>query len=198
MDAHFSVRSSEPWTIIGTGALYMNAERSSAPEGAVRFVVDHRTMLKAYIRAIIRDPALAEDTFSDVTLAVLTSWERYDPSRPFESWARGIARRVALSNLRRESRQPYLLVEDVLEAVAQEIDEMGGEAKLESRKEALHGCLQRLAPPHRQLIEYRYFENRSYGEISGLVGKTVGNLYVIFNRLHKLLSTCIERESRHL
>lgn len=170
----------------------MTTDCSTAPDDAVRQVLAHRTMLKAYIRAIVRHPTLAEDTFSDVTLAIINSWHRYDPNRPFETWARGVARRVSLANLRKEAKQPCPLDEEVLELLGQELDAIGNEPALEQRKEALKNCVESLSPKHRQLIEFRYFENRSYQEISGLVGKTVGTLYVVFNRLHKLLSACIE------
>src|SRR5262245_1082535 len=122
----------------------MIREFASANEEAVRLVLAHRTMLKAYIRFHIRDATLAEDTLADVTLAILDSWDRFDHSRPFEPWARGIARRIALTNLRNESRQPCLLDEDVLETVAQEIDEMGDESHLATRKEALQKCFHKL------------------------------------------------------
>jgi hypothetical protein len=56
------------------------------------------------VHAIVRDPFLAEDTFSDVTLEIARSWDRFDPTRPFEPWARGLARRVALANLRKHNR----------------------------------------------------------------------------------------------
>ena len=192
----YSVRFFNLPTILNVGSRNMTTECTPASEEAVRLVLAHRTMLNGYIRGMIHDPTLAEDAFSDVTLAILRSWDRYDPTRSFEAWARGVARRVAFSNLRRESRQPCLLDQEVLELIALEIDAMGTEATLDSRKEMLHGCVQRLPPRHQQLIQFRYFENRSYPEISALVGKSVGSLYVIFNRVHKALSTCIERESR--
>jgi hypothetical protein len=49
-------------------------------------------MLKACVQAIVRNPTLAEDTFSDVTLEIVRSWERFDQARPFEPWARGVGR----------------------------------------------------------------------------------------------------------
>ena len=45
----------------------------------------------------------------------------------------------------------------------------------------------------RQLIRLRYFENRSYKEISESIAWTVEALYVAFNRIHKALSECVQR-----
>src|SRR4051812_32402992 len=78
-------------------------------------VLAHRTMLKAYILAIVRDTHLAEDTLSDATLAIVHSWNRFDKDQPFAPWARGIARRVALANLRKFRRPMVEVDDDVLE-----------------------------------------------------------------------------------
>lgn len=102
-------------------------------------------MLKAYIRAIVQDTLLAEDTLSDVILEIGRAWERFDRSRPVELWARGIVRRVALANLRKQGRQPVLLDEEVLEQIGETLDKAGDETQLEFRKEVLHRCLQRLS-----------------------------------------------------
>src|SRR5512136_2154643 len=77
-------------------------------------VLAHRTMLKAYILAIVHDPHLAEDTLSDTTLAIARSWEKFDRRLSFAPWARGIARRVALANLRKGSRLVAALDDDVM------------------------------------------------------------------------------------
>jgi RNA polymerase sigma-70 factor (ECF subfamily) len=167
-------------------------------EAAFRFVMAHRTMLKAYVTAIVHDPILAEDTFSDVTLQIVRSWENFDQSKPFPPWARGLARRVALANLRREGRRPLVLEDSVLEDVAEQLDQAGSESQLEEYKEALHRCLDRLPERNRRLIRLRYFENHSYQAMSQSVNKSVGALYVIFCRLHQILSRCVHRESRSL
>jgi hypothetical protein len=78
--------------------LTMN-EPLPAHEDAFRRVLAHRTMLKAYVQAIVRDPVLAEDTFSDVTFEIARSSHQNDPTRPFQRWARGVARRIALEEI---------------------------------------------------------------------------------------------------
>jgi RNA polymerase sigma-70 factor (ECF subfamily) len=171
----------------------MSAEFEQAHDEAFRAVVAHRTMLKAYIRAIIFDPDLAEDTFSEAVLEIVRYWDRYDQSRPFAPWARGIARRVALLNLREQKRQlPFLLDEAVLEEVAEEIDEAGQEWELARRKSALRHCLRRLSGKNQELIRLRYFQERSYSQMARTVGRTVGALYAVFCRLEKALLRCVE------
>jgi RNA polymerase sigma-70 factor (ECF subfamily) len=176
----------------------MNGEPEQPHEEAFRRVLACRTMLKVYVQAIVREPSLAEDTFSDVTLEIARAWANYDKERPFENWARGVARRVALANLRKQKRQPVQFDEEVLESIGHELDTFGNEVHLQSRKEILERCLERLSEKNRQLIKLRYFENRSYEDISVAVGRTIGALYVVFNRIHQALARCVEKGLRSL
>ena len=171
----------------------MTVEPSHEHEDAFRHVMAHRTMLAAYVRAIVYDPDLAEDTLADVSVEIVRSWSQYDVSRPFGPWARGLARRVALANVRKQRGRPVVLDPDVLEAVAGELDAIGDESHLEARKETLRHCMEKLPEFDRQLVQMRYFDRRTYEDISKFVKRTVGALYVAFNRIHKVLRVCVDR-----
>jgi len=121
---------------------------------------------------------------------------KFDRSRPFENWARGVARRVALANLRKRGRQTVLLDESVLDSIGEELDKTGDEAQMEFRKQMLQGCLQRLSARNRELVRLRYFENQSYADISSKLGRSIGALYVVFNRIHRSLGQCVEKGLR--
>lgn len=125
-------------------------------------VLAHRTMLKVHILCIVRDHHLAEDTLSDATLAIVRSWHTYDASKPFEPWARGVARNVALANLRKHQRATATLDESVLESLGTAFDAGGGEAALEGKKQRLRECVAKLPGPSRELVQWRYFDNIFY------------------------------------
>ena len=162
-------------------------------EEAFRAVLANWAMLNAYLRAIVRNPHLLEDTLSDVALAIARSWPNYDKARPFGPWARTIARRVALENLSRHGIRPVLLGENALEALGAEIETLEDEGLVEMRARALQECTDKLSEGSRQLVRLRYFENRSYREISESIDWTLEALYVAFNRIHKALSECVQR-----
>src|SRR5262245_66410727 len=103
-------------------------ESAQAHDEAFVQVLAHRTMLKAYILAIVHDPHLAEDTLSDTTLAIARSWEKFDRHLSFAPWARGIARRVALAILRKASRLIMGLDEDVMESLDSDFRALRNEA----------------------------------------------------------------------
>jgi len=162
-------------------------------EDAFRQVMAHRTMLAAYVRAIVHDRNLAEDILADVSVEIVRSWGRYDPSRPFGPWARGLARRVALAGLRKHGKLPSLLDNGSLEALGAAIDAHGDEARLAERRAALKQCMERLPERDRDLLRQRYFDDRAYEDISRAVERSVGALYAAFSRIHKALRDCIQR-----
>jgi RNA polymerase sigma-70 factor, ECF subfamily len=167
-------------------------------EAAFCAVMAHRTLIHACVKAIVHEPELTEDTFSDVMLEIVRSWEDYDQSRPFPPWACGVARHVALANLRREHRQPQVLDQAFLEEFAEDLNAIGNESHLDQRKEALRLCMAKLSGPNQRLIHLRYFEDQSYGEMSHLVKKTVRALHIGLSRIRQALSQCVDRESRSL
>lgn len=171
----------------------MNSEAANGPQDeAFLKVLAHHTMLRAYIFAIVREPHLAEDTLSDTTLAIVHAWERFDARQPFGPWARGIARRVALANLRKSRRGGVELDADVLEAVGAQLDAFGGETDLEERRQALRGCVEQLPEHSRELVQWRYFDEQSYDEIVRRSGRNIAALYKAFSRIHEALGDCVK------
>lgn len=162
-------------------------------EEAFRQVLANRTVLLACVRAIVRDPHLAEDTLSDVTMEIVRNWSKYDTSRPFSPWARGVARRVALANLRKSGRLVATLDEEVIELLGAELDARGGESLFEQYKDRLNACLSKLSDKARRLVMARYFEEKSYDELSVSENRSNGALYVAFTRIHQSLAKCLKR-----
>lgn len=163
-------------------------------EDAFRQVLAHRTVLLATVRAIVRDPHLVEDTFSDVTLEIVRCWQAYDATRPFGPWARGLARRVALANLRRAGREVAALDAEVLELIGSDLEQQGGESFFEQHKGRLAECLGRLSETAQRLIRRRYFDDCSYHELAAAENKSTGALYVAFTRIHQALARCLKRQ----
>ena len=155
-----------------------------------------RTTLKAYCLAIVRDPDLAEDVLSEVGIAINDSWERYDRSRPFGPWARGVARRVALKALRDRGRRDVALDDEALESVAATLESMGDENAFERRRAALRSCVERLSGSDRRLVELRYFDGLSCSDVAARVARSLNAVYVALHRIHQALASCIEARLR--
>ena len=48
--------------------------------------------VSAFITSVVRDFKDRDDVLQDVAVAVIESFDRYDPQRPFTAWAIGVAR----------------------------------------------------------------------------------------------------------
>jgi len=171
-------------------------EQPPAFEAPFRHFVAHRSMLTAYVMAIVRDPHLAEDVVSDSAIEIARCWQSYDQTRPFPNWARGVARRVALAHLRRFMRNRALPPEDVLDGLGSDLDAFGADAELDARKRALGRCLEKLPEDSRKLVLLRYFDNHSYEDIAVTTKRSLNALYIAFSRIHGLLSACVVKGMR--
>src|SRR5258708_14173203 len=97
----------------------MNKELEMAglqEETLTRWLLSHRRALFAYIYAIVRDHALAEDVFQDTSIIILKKQDLVDSSMLW-GFARGIARNQAFSLLRSRKKQILTLSPDAMERV---------------------------------------------------------------------------------
>src|ERR1043165_1049303 len=74
----------------------------------------NRRWLLAWFLAATGDPARAEDLVQDVFTEAIKNAERFDPSRSFGAWLRGIARNALLRSPRDQKRRALSVAPAVL------------------------------------------------------------------------------------
>jgi RNA polymerase sigma-70 factor, ECF subfamily len=147
--------------------------------------------LRAFIGAMVRDPTAREDVFQEVSMTLWKNYAKYDPSRPFGAWARGIAARKILESHRQIARLPETITPEVLDSVAAAFspeDELW-----QRREQALKHCIGRLPTHSGQLMDQRYSQGFSMEQLSKERGMTVESLYQTLSRLRKLLRDCVTK-----
>lgn len=149
--------------------------------------------LRAFIGAMVRDPVTREDVFQEVSMVLWKSFAKYDPSRPFGAWARGIAARKILEDHRLRSRLPEAFPPEVIEAVAAGFDEDQGQAKWRDRELALNKCLEILPERSAALLADRYQKGHAVEDLAADTGMTVDAIYQTLSRLRKQLRECVQR-----
>jgi RNA polymerase sigma-70 factor (ECF subfamily) len=65
--------------------------------------------VSAFITSVVRDFRDRDDVLQDVAVAVIESFGRWDPERPFVAWAIGVARNQVGLYLRRRRREQHVL-----------------------------------------------------------------------------------------
>jgi len=152
-----------------------------------------RAWLLSYIRALVRDYALAEDVFQEVCLAILRREGELVPEPGLEAYFLKSARHAALAALHRRRRSSPLRPElaDVLEAewtkTAPEPDP--------SRLNILRRCVEKLQERARLLLELRYDQLLSGQALADRIGTTTGGAYVALSRVHRALRRCMGAEA---
>jgi len=158
----------------------------------LRHFLDHQSDLKAYIGSIIRDRGLRDDVFQETALSLWESFDRYDPSRSFGAWARGVATKKILQQHRKTGRAPLATDPRVLEAVLEAFDQT--EHETSDRLAALHACLEKLPGKSRNILSLRYDESVSGEEIAARLSTTRDAVYQSLARIRTRLESCIRKQ----
>lgn len=159
---------------------------------------EHADLLMAFIRATIRDAALADDIFQET---LLTAWRRlpdYDKSRPFGPWLRGIAGNVILSSHRQSQRDTVFCDAELLDHLNHRCEWIAKSPQadtLDEKLDALRECVQSLPDPYRHAIETRLrAEDESSESVAAQLGIGLETLKKRLQRARVRLLECLRRK----
>jgi len=156
-----------------------------------RLLMQHEGEIRAFVGSMLRHRGLCDDVFQEVALTLWEQADRYDASRPFGPWARGIAVNKMLERRRRDRRFPLAFSPETIEAVAQAFARTEPSARREL--DALEHCFQRLPERARRLLALRYEDDLSAGEIAKRTRRTLAAIYQALSRARAALEECIRR-----
>lgn len=150
--------------------------------------------VSAYVHAAVRNHHDAEDVVQATVTYITHHFGEYDPDRPFQAWAIGIARYRILDHRNKSKRQPLLLGDEALESLTQAMTRQA--PKADDRREALEYCMGRLKPEHRQVLADRYYNDNSRQEIADALGIKARSVTVLLRRVRLVLAECITKRSK--
>ncbi|MCY2968857.1 MAG: sigma-70 family RNA polymerase sigma factor [Planctomycetota bacterium] len=154
---------------------------------------EHADMLMTYLRSVVRDPGMADDLFQETTITAWRTIDRFDRTRPFGPWLRGIARMLVLSARRGVNRLPRLCDEETLlriEDRMSEVQKLPGDT-LDDKLIALRDCLDRLPETYRGAVDLRYQEELLPAEIVERLGVNAETVKKRLQRARCLLLECL-------
>lgn len=149
--------------------------------------------VSAFVSGIVADFRDRDDILQDVAVAVLDSFDHYDPSRPFLPWVLGVARNRTLAHQRRRGRDRHVFDSGAMEAVAQAAAEVRGDELAASQY--LSDCLAALDDRTRQLCVQRYARGLTPAAIAAAVGGSANGVAKALQRARERLRSCIERKA---
>lgn len=159
----------------------------------LQLFVRHQPRIKGFILALLPDFAAAEDVLQETFLVVRQKAGEFEPGTNFLAWALRIARFQVMKAQAARRRQEERFSDEVLEALA---DSAPLEPAVwdERRLALLPGCLERLAPQARRMVELCYRDEHGPREIARRLDWTPAAVSVALSRARKALRECIERQ----
>lgn len=154
----------------------------------------HQPALEAFCHANL---ANREDAREVLQATCVKLWQKaadWNPETKFLPWAFTMARFTILSHYRDQKRDRLVFDEDVIQAMAEEIEEAA--AAFDERREALAECMKKLDQKHTALLHDHYTVNRSLRQIAESSGRGLSAVKMNLLRIRQQLSACIERQLR--
>jgi RNA polymerase sigma-70 factor (ECF subfamily) len=155
-------------------------------------VRQHHRRLLGYALTLCRSAVEAEDLVQEAFLVAYRELARFDPSRDFAAWVRGIVRMKWLESHRRRERP----VDDATLAALEE-----GHRRLEVREAesgadalaTLRGCVAHLDDALRETVELFYLQELPCQAVAERTGVSVEAVRKRLQRARAALGDCLDR-----
>lgn len=158
-------------------------------EEYIRLFTTHQRRLFLYILAFLPRPAEAEEVLQETNIDIWRKCEEFESGSNFFAWASRIAYFEVLKFRTRKQKEPLQLSNDVVEILA--VTASDRSEILESRRQALSKCLQKLRPRDRDLLTRRYEGGISGQTLAAEMNRPVASIYQSLGRIRRILLNCI-------
>lgn len=156
----------------------------------------YQKKLFVYLYRFVGNKEEAEDLLQNVFFKVYKYCQNFDTKRKFSSWIYRIAHNEAVNYIKRKNIKKFISLEDFLSS--KDRVETKSEAKSpmevwiskELRKE-METALKELPDKYKEVLEMRYFSEKSYEEISEKLGKPVNTVGTLINRAKNKLEKIV-------
>lgn len=163
-------------------------------EEFLKLFLEHQADLRAFVGSMLRAQAARDDVVQETALILWREFARYDRSRSFGAWARGIAANKILQRISQDNRHGVSLPAEAIPAVVAAYDRT--EEAGEPRRAALQSCLQELPEKSQSLLNLRYEQGLSLAQAAERVESTLDAVHKALSRIRTKLQACIERRLR--
>jgi RNA polymerase sigma-70 factor (ECF subfamily) len=153
-------------------------------------------LLRYISRLGCKDASAAQDLLQEIFVKTFVHLNDYDHTLQFSSWIYRIAHNEIVSYFRKERSRPSVLTRAddffLFENIA---DDVGLTDQKNQRHSVLEiqAALDRLEPRYRDIIVLKFFEEKSYEEISDILQIPQGTVATLINRAKKKIKSYLER-----
>ncbi len=152
--------------------------------------VRHTGVIRGFILGLVPDFATADDVLQETFLTITAKAGEFTIGTNFVGWACSIAANKARETARK-SRLAMSLSPEVIDALAAAAPEAPHDEEVAA---ALERCVAALAPQARRIIELRYRDAQTPGQIAEEMRWTADSVYVALSRARTALRDCLRRK----
>jgi RNA polymerase sigma-70 factor (ECF subfamily) len=157
----------------------------------------YQRKLFVYLYRFIGNKEETEDLLQNVFFKVYKYCDNFDTDRKFSSWIYRIAHNEAVNYIKRKNIKKFISLEDFvsdkdrIETKSDTKSPMEVWISKELRNE-MEEALKKIPDKYREVLEMRYFSEKSYEEISKVLKKPVNTVGTLINRAKKKLEEVVK------
>jgi len=184
---------SEP-NIMGRGP-QAGSHPSSATQAFAVLAREHHRGLIVFARALSHNDATAADLVQDAFVTAWRNLERFDSTRDFGAWLRGIVRNKWREHLRRHHHEVDV-DEATLEAWENRLAQWdaGRQAGNPAIFDALDDCIKRLPATLGEAVNHYYYQDQPGDSVAASLGIDTAALRKRLQRAREALRNCLDRK----
>jgi RNA polymerase sigma-70 factor (ECF subfamily) len=157
-----------------------------------RLFAKHNRWLFAYLVSLLGNSADAEEVFQEVCVVLWRECDTFELGTDFVKWVSVIAHHQVQRFRRQQRRVGPQLSDAAVELLASDAVERAD--LLESRRDALRTCMDKLPDTDRQIVRQCYGDSRRTVRVAAEnLGRPANTIYKALNRIRRALYLCIER-----
>lgn len=141
--------------------------------------------LMRYIRRIGADHEAAKDILQESFIKTYINLNDYDTALSFSAWIYRIAHNEAVNHFRKQSTRPITVQKEedlsLFDKIPDELD-LEIESDEKTRRTVVQRALQELEEHYREVLVLRFFEEKSYDEISDILQIPTGTVASYISR----------------
>ena len=151
-----------------------------------------QSQLRAYIYTLTNGSDHMMDIVQETNLELWRKSSEWQSGTNFVAWAVTIARFKTLSHFRDKSRDRHVFDPDIMEMLADSVEEIIGEVP--QRQIALKSCISKLTSDQQGILKARYFQGQSVKAVSEQFDRSEDGIKSLMRRVRNNLRNCIDQE----
>ncbi len=166
-------------------------------ETILKELIEHRTTILSFIRALVRNNQDTEDVFQETALIIIKAAAADKKVEYFKTWSFEIARRKTLeymrkNNPKRELQLPSEKMEELIFKVSS--NHLSDTDRVSEQYNALLSCLRETPEKNRDMVRLRFREDRTVDDIAKALNKTASAVYKALTTIRLSLAECVKHK----